>query len=264
MKYLKKMRMIKLISGTLLFFITYSLFAQNDDESTSKINDFSAVVIIQNKGISTIPNLTLGKPAIIFDMKLGRKLTFEPEFRFSLETGKPWAMVFWWRYYGTFSDRFKVTFHANHSLSYKSIELYNSDGTPREVIRANRYLAGAMSPVYQVNKYIGLGTYLFYARGLDPNMTKNTYMASFRPAFSNIPVTRTIFARVVPEIYYLRMDGNDGVFFNSRFLISKKNCPFALSGLINKPISSNIPSDFDFLWNIGVNYTFNKKYVEAQ
>jgi len=255
--------MIRLLFGTILFFITYSLFAQNEDDSTSKENIFSAVVTVQNKGISTIPNLTLGKPAIIFDMKLGRKLTFEPEFRYSLETGKPWAIVFWWRYYLTFSDKFKVTFHANHSLSYKSIDVYDSDGTPQEIIRTNRYLAGALSPVYQVNKYIGIGAYLFYARGLDPNMTRNTYLASFRPAFSNIPITRNIVARIAPEIYYLRMEENEGSFFNARFLISKKNCPFSLSGLINKPIKSNIPSEFDFLWNVGVSYTFNKKYAEA-
>src|SRR5512133_709482 len=88
--------------GTLLFFtfLFNVLSAQTDDSLSTRINDFTGAVTIQSKGISTIPNLTLGKPAAVFDMKLGRKLTFEPQFRFALD-GKPWAMVFWWRYYGS-------------------------------------------------------------------------------------------------------------------------------------------------------------------
>jgi len=246
-----------------ILFITVNLCAQDEDADT-KINSFAAVVTVQNKGISTIPNLTLGDPAIIFDLKMGRKLTFEPQFRFSLKDGKPWAMVLWGRYYATFSDKFKMTVHANHSFSYKAITLFNADGTERDVIRTNRYLVGALSPNYQLNKYIGIGAYLFYSYGMETNMTKNTFMYSFRPTFSNISVTENITARIAPEVYYLKMDVNRGVFFNSRFLISKKNCPISISGLVNKPIKSDIPSEFDFLWNIGVSYTFSKKYVEAR
>jgi len=131
-----------------VFFLSSFLFAQTEKNSISKVNNFTAVVTVQNKGISTIPNLTLGKPAVIFDMKLGRKLSFEPQFRFSLEDGKPWAMVLWWRYYGSVSERFKLTYHANYSLSFKTIGLYNADGSDREVNRTNRYLTGAMTPSY--------------------------------------------------------------------------------------------------------------------
>jgi len=254
--------MKKLFSACLLLFTSVSLFGQ-EEVSGKKINTFSAVVTLQNKGISTIPNLTLGTPAVIFDMKLGRKLTFEPQFRFALETGKPWAMVFWWRYYGSAGEKFKVTYHTNYSLSYKTITTYNSSGDPLELMKTTRYFVGAISPVYQLNKYVGIGAYLFYARGLDPNMTKNTYMVSFQPKFT-IPIGTKIAARVNPEVYYLKMDANGGVFFNSRFLITKKGSPFSISGLVNNPIKSQIPSDYSFLWNVGVSYTFSKKYKEAE
>ncbi|HPF52220.1 MAG TPA: hypothetical protein PK335_11630 [Draconibacterium sp.] len=254
--------MKKLFSACLLLFTSVSLFGQ-EEVSGEKFNAFSAVVTLQNKGISTIPNLTLGKPAVIFDMKLGRKLTFEPQFRFALETGKPWAMVFWWRYYGSAGDKFKITYHTNYSLSYKTITAYSSTGDPLELMKTTRYFVGAISPVYQLNKYLGIGAYLFYSRGLDPNMTKNTYMASFRPAFSNIPIVKDVTARIAPEVYYLKMDAKDGVFFNSRFLINKKSSSFSISGLVNNPIKSNISSEYSFLWNVGVSYTFNKKYEET-
>nr|WP_321346095.1 hypothetical protein [uncultured Draconibacterium sp.] len=255
--------MKKLMIFSFVLFLSSILFAQTEKDSISKVNNFTAVVTVQNKGISTIPNLTLGKPAVIFDMKLGRKLSFEPQFRFSLEDGKPWAMVLWWRYYGSVSERFKLTYHANYSLSFKTIGLYNADGSEREVNRTNRYLTGAMTPSYQLNKYIGLGAYLFYARGMDPYMIKNTYLASFQPTISNIPLLKSFVARVRPEVYLLKM-GEDGVFFSTRFFISNKKSPFSLSGLITQPIYSNIPSDYDFLWNVGVSYTFNQKYTKAQ
>jgi len=246
----------------LMLCISPSLFAQGGDSAAVKINDFTAAVTIQSKGISTIPNLTLGRPAIVFDLKLGRKLTFEPQFRFDLN-GKPWAMVFWWRYYQAISNHFKVTYHTNYSLSYKPIDSYTAAGTVQELIRTTRYLVGAVEPVYRLNKYLGVGTYLFYNYGIESFITRNTWMGSFRPSFSNLPIAKNVTAMVAPEIYYLKMDDKSGVYFNSRFLISKKNSPFALSGLINKPLKSTIASEYDFLWNVGLSYTFRQKYRKA-
>ncbi len=116
----------------LIFFaVIYNVLNAQETDVDSKINTFGGAVTVQSKGISTIPNLTLGKPAVIFDMKVGRKLTFEPQFRFSLE-GKPWAMVFWWRYNTSISNKFRLNISANHSLSFKTIE-NTSSGTHRKI-----------------------------------------------------------------------------------------------------------------------------------
>jgi hypothetical protein len=253
----------KLLLPFLIICFSYTVSAQKNDSTIARINSFGGAVTIQSKGISTIPNLTLGKPAAVFDMKMGRKLTFEPQFRFALD-GKPWAMVFWWRYYGSIGNKFRVTLHSNYSLSYKSITSYTSSGASQEIIRTTRYLVGAIAPNYQMNKYIGIGMYFFYNWGIEKFITRNTYMVSFRPAISNIPITKSIAARIGPEIYYLKMDDKDGVYLNTTFLISKKNLPFSISALINKPLRSNIPSEYDFLWNVGLIYAFNNTYVEKR
>jgi hypothetical protein len=73
---LNKIACAKMILFLVQLCISHILLAQNEDSFAPKINNFTGAVTIQSKGISTIPNLTLGKPAIIFDMKLGRKLTF--------------------------------------------------------------------------------------------------------------------------------------------------------------------------------------------
>ena len=251
----------KLILHFLIISLPYTVSAQKNDSTLVKINSFGGAVTIQSKGISTIPNLTLGKPAMVFDMSVGRKLTFEPQFRFSLE-GKPWAMVFWWRYNVLTRKKFSLNIRANHSLSFKTIS-DTSSGTSQEIIRTTSYLAGAISPNFQANKYIGIGMYFFYTRGIEKYITRNTYMLSFRPSISNIPITKNIAARFGPEIYYLKMDDKDGMYLNTTFLISKKNFPLSVSALINKPLKSNIPSEYDFLWNVGLIYAFNKEYSEV-
>ncbi len=246
-------------------FFSQILAAQEKDSTSAKVSYFGGAVTIQSKGISTIPNLTLGKPAAIFDMKVGRKLTFEPQFRFSLE-GKPWAIVFWWRYSAPVSSKFSLVAHANTSLSFKDINIYTdtASGSSQEIIRTTRYLAAALAPNYQFNKYIGLGMYLFYTRGIEVFITKNTYMLALRPSISNIPIYRDISARIGPEIYYLKMDSRHGYYLNATLSVTRKNFPLSLTALYNKALESDIPSTYTSLWNVGISYSFSNKYVEAR
>jgi len=252
----------KIILQLLFVCLSHSLYAQENESSDAKINHFGGAVTISSKGISTIPNLTLGKPAMFFDMSMGRRFTFEPQFRFSLE-GKPWALVFWGRYKVLTGNKFTLDVRANHSLSFKTIT-ETAPATSNEYIRATRYLAGAVTPNYQFNKYFGVGMYLFYARGIEKFITRNSYMTSLRPNFSNIPIVKDVVARVGPELYYLKMDDNDGMFLNTIISISKKNFPLSISALINKTLKSNIPSENDFLWNVSLIYSFNKEYTEIR
>jgi hypothetical protein len=83
----------------LLILINLSHFSFSKKSDSTKVpGHFGGAVTVSNKGISIVPNLTLGKPAVIFDLSMGkRKLSFEPSLRFALE-GKPWSFLFWWRY----------------------------------------------------------------------------------------------------------------------------------------------------------------------
>jgi hypothetical protein len=74
-----------------------SAFSQEPD-GTNTVSHFGGAITVTTKGISMVPNLSLGKPAAIFDLSMGkRRLSFEPSLRFALE-GKPWSFLFWWRY----------------------------------------------------------------------------------------------------------------------------------------------------------------------
>lgn len=80
----------------LLFSLLYKTgitFSQKSD-STKVPTYLGATITLTNKGISSIPNLTLGKPAAIIYLSVGNKFRFEPEFRLALE-GKMGENFLW-------------------------------------------------------------------------------------------------------------------------------------------------------------------------
>lgn len=247
-----------------LLFVVFLLlahftFSQNTD-STKVVSNFGGAVTVTNKGISTIPSLTLGKPAIIFDLLLGRRLSFEPQFRFSLE-GKPWSFLFWWRYKLLRNDKFVMNIGAHPALSFKTVPI-STNGVSTDVMVVKRYLAGELSPNYLLSKNISIGMYYLYSRGIEKDITRNTHYLTIRSNFSNIKLSDQFFIKFSPQVYYLKMDQKDGFYFNSTLTLAKRNFPLSISSLINKTIQTRIPVGENFIWNVSLIYAFNKKYAE--
>ena len=141
------------MKGNIFWFIfalsplTHISFSQKSD-SLRIPNNFSGAVTVTTKGISTIPNLTLGKPAAIFDMSMGkRNLTFEPQLRFALE-GRPWSFLFWWRYKLVKTEKFRVSIGAHPALSFRTISLV-TDGVTEKTTKSD-----SLSLLSQVRRYI--------------------------------------------------------------------------------------------------------------
>ncbi|MDP9229082.1 MAG: hypothetical protein M3O67_00250, partial [Bacteroidota bacterium] len=119
-------------TGLLVFvflLLAHFSFSQKTD-STKNIFHFKGAVTVTNKGISFIPTFSLGKPAAIFDLSMGkRKLFFEPQLRFSLE-GKPWSFLFWWRYKLVTDKKFALTLGAHPAMNFKT-ESFTVNGVPK-------------------------------------------------------------------------------------------------------------------------------------
>jgi len=252
------------IRETLLFFVLINLFSvsfSQKTDSTKVPSRFGGAVTVTNKGISIIPNLTLGKPAAIFDLSVGKKrLSFEPQFRFALE-GKPWSFIFWWRYKIVESKKFRMNIGAHPAFAFNTIT-FPYDTVPQEIIRVQRYLAGELVPTYTISKNISVGVYYLTAFGLQDDGVKYTNYLGFRFYFSNIRLSDKFYMRFNPQIYYLKMDENDGYYFNATLTLAKRNFPVSVSSLINQTIQTEIPFGEDFIWNISLIYSFNKDYVE--
>jgi hypothetical protein len=234
-------------------------FSQNYD-STKVYGHFGGAVTITNKGISLIPNLTLGKPAAIFDMSVGgKRLSFEPQFRFALE-GKPWTFILWWRYKLVRKEKFQLNIGAHPAFAFKTVTI-TSEGESQEIIRASHFLAGEIVPSYSVSDKINLSIYYLNAHGLEEDLTQSTNYLALRCNFSNIRISEQFFLKFNPQVYYLKMDADDGFYANASLTLARRNFPLSVSSLFNKTIKTEIPVGEDFIWNVSLIYSFNNEYV---
>ena len=253
--YLKAKSLALFILFLTLLGLYQSSFAQNTDNK-SVANNFGGAVTVTNNGISFIPTFSLGKPAVIFDMAVGRKLTFEPQVRFSLE-GKPWSFLLWWRYKLLRTDKFFFNTGAHLGLAYKTIGVSVS-GETKDVQTVNRYLAGELSPNYLLYKNISIGMYYLYSRGIDPDATRNTHFLTLNANFSDVKFSSQYYVKFVPQVYYLRMNQYYGFYFTSSLTLAKRNSPFSLSGMFNKIIKTDISASKNFVWNASIVYRIKK------
>jgi hypothetical protein len=236
-------------------------FSQNT-ENTKAPSHFGGAVTVTNNGISFIPTFTLNKPAAIFDLSMGKRLTFEPQFRFALE-GKPWSFIFWWRYKLIRSDRFRLTLGAHPAIAFRTITV-TTDSVSQEIIMAQRYLAGELSPNYFITKNISIGMYYLYGRCFEEDAIRNTHFLTFNVNFSNIKLSNQFYMKFVPQIYYLNMDGSNGFYFTSSLTMARRNFPISISGLINTPFETEIQVNNSLIWNVSLIYSFGSNYARVE
>lgn len=253
-------RYLSLASGS-LFILLFSMPASTAQDTAKVPTRFAGAVTVTNKGISTVPNLTLGKPAAIFDFTVAKqKLSFEPQLRFALE-GKPWSFLFWWRYKLLKTEKFQLNLGAHPALSFKR-KMIPLGSIEKEDMVVRRYLAGELAPSYLISKNATLGLYWLYSRGIENDLTQNTNLISVRGSLSHLKISDRYYLRINPQLYYLIMDGVDGVYFNSSVTLANRNFPVAVSALVNQPVKTNIVIGNEFLWNISLVYSFGRDYIE--
>ena len=221
------------------------LAAQQGDTADHRLHAAGAVTVT-NKGISFIPAITLGKPAAILDVAIGRNgWSFAPQFRWALE-GRPWSFIFWGRYRFPTGDKFHLVVGAHPSVVFKTIST--------ELV-ARRYFATELAPSYTLARHLDVGAYYFYGKGIDQESIQHTNMIAARAWLTDIPIARDFALHFAPQLYYLTMDGDDGVYVSSTLSLSHRKLPVSLASLVTEPIQSDIPGGQEFLWNVSLVYS---------
>ena len=175
--------------------------------------------------------------------------------------GKPWAFLFWCRYKLVTTKRFAFTLGTHPALNFRT-DSFLLNGIKKGFLVTRRYLSAEVVPNYFVSKNISVGIYYLYSRGLDNGTVRNTHFFTVNSNFSNIKLSNQFFARFIPQIYYLKQDGNDGIYFTYTLTLAKKNFPITLQSIGNKTIRTNVPGSQNFIWNASLIYSFNKTYVK--
>ncbi len=234
-------------------------FAQNTD-NVKVVSHFGGAATVTNNGLSFIPTFSLGKPAAIFDLSMGRKrVSFDPQFRFALD-GKPWSFIFWWRYKAIRTNNISLTIGAHPAVMFKTVSTTNN-GVSEEIIVAQHFLAAEVAPNYFLNKNVSIGIYYLYSRGLQPDGVQNTNFFTLNCNLSHIKLPKEFYLKFTPQFYYLKMDKPDGFYFTSALTLAHQKWPISISSVINKVIQTDITASKDFVWNVSIIYSFSNKYV---
>lgn len=100
--------------------------------------------------------------------------------------------------------------------------------------------------------------YYLISQGLTEGTNHRTNFATINAIINNVLLAKDTFLRFYPQIYYLDIDGVDGYYITETLTLSNKHLPFTISSIMNKKLRSRVPGD-DFVWNISLNYLFNKQ-----
>lgn len=216
--------------------------------------EVTGAISVTNKGISTVPSFTLGKPAAIFDVSMAsRGLSFEPQFRFGLD-GKPWSFLFWGRYRLVEAGKLNVSVGAHPALSFRTTPV-TTNGVSRDVITARRYLATELAPTYALTRNVSVGAYHLYSYGVERDVAKHTNFLAARGSLTNVRLPEQLSLRFDPQVYYLRTDDLDGFYLYGAATLARRNLPLSISTVVNRPIRSNVVGGGEFLWNVSVRYS---------
>jgi len=250
----------KQIVTVFLVAVSIHVGAQNTDSIAPSLR-FFGMATLTTKGISTIPNLTLGKPAGLFDLAIGgKRLSFEPQFRFSLEA-KPWTFIFWWRYKLINQNKWRVALGAHPAFTFKTISA-EMDGKEMEIQKVNRYLAAELVPAWYFSTHSGVGLYYLFSHGLEPEAIQYTHLIAVKASFNQIKLIGKWWARFYPQVYFLDLDEQTGFFYNHIVYVARTGFPLSVSSNFTYAFHTEIPNSSGLLWNLSLIYTAGGVYVK--
>jgi len=221
---------------------------------------FHADISVTNNGFSLVPAFTLGDPAAFLDMRMGNKrLSFEPQFRYALE-GRPWSFIFIYRYKAIIKPKFQLSFGGHLPGLNFITRPVTINGIDDNLSITRRFLAAEIIPTYKIKNNISVGIYYLRGHAFQNHGPQNTNFLSLQGTFTKIKLVGKTYFSFNPQVFYLKVDADDGIYVNATTTFGVRGFPVTISSIINKAIESEIPSN-DFDWNVSLVYTFDRNYV---
>lgn len=226
-------------------------------QNRARIDDplnVSGSVSVTNDGISTIPSLSLGKPAGILNLSIGKRFHFDPIFRFSLR-GEPWGTVFRFRYDAVDTERLLVLVGTAPILSFKTQSAVIDEVT-RDAIEARRMWGFELYTSYELAENLNVGTHTLHSRGFDESVPDYTYYMSVYGDLADIPILGGLRFSVRPQFFYLRVEEDEGWYIASSFRLELEDFPLSVSSIVNRSLETEITGNPDLLWNVSLDFSF--------
>ncbi len=245
----------------LLIFLLVSLhiFAQSSTDSTKNITNFSGSVGITNNGFSIIPTFSLNSPAFIANLAWRKKkFSFEPDIRLVPNLTKG-GMLFWLRY--RLVENKKLGLRLGVHPAFNLLRRTDTEnGVSKEITELLRFGAFEVVPSYQISKHFGVSAMYLQGHGLQKWGPQFTNVLFLNTAITNISLGNILKFNIFPSVFFLQTDGYRGNYFTATGVLTHKKLPFSIHSAINKTLKSNLIGNKDFIWNVGMTYSFNKNY----
>jgi hypothetical protein len=221
---------------------------------------FRADASVTNNGFSIIPAFTLGDPAAFLDMKIGNKrLSFEPQFRYALE-GRPWSFVFIYRYKAIIKPKFQLTVGGHLPGLNFITRTVDVNGIQEQLSVTRRFVALEIIPTYKISEHTSLGVYYLRGHGFQKHGPQDSHYLSLQGNFTKLKLAGRAYFSFNPQVFYLKVDADDGFYVNATTTVGIQDFPITISGIVNKAIKTEIATQ-DFDWSINLIYTLSRQFI---
>jgi hypothetical protein len=255
-QYPNRLSSISVAAIIVLLCANFKAFSQGKDSTFYFHADLSAT----NNGFSIVPAFTLGDPAAFLDMRMGNKrMSFEPQFRYALE-GRPWSLIFIYRYKAIIRPKFQLTFGGHLPGLNFITRPVTVNGIEENLSVARRFLAAEIIPTYKIKDNISVGLYFLRGHAFQQHGPQNTHFLALQGNFTKIKLVGKTYFSFNPQVFYLKVDADDGFYLNATTTFGVRDFPITISSIVNKAIETEIPTK-DFDWNVSLIYTFDRNYV---
>ncbi len=250
------------------FLIAISLFAftsfSQKTDSTTAITTFSGTITLTNNGFAIIPTFSLNSPAVIFNLALRKnKFSFEPDIRLVPDATKG-GLLFWFRYRLVEQKKFSLRAGVHPAFSFIRKNITDNNGMNMEITEMLRFAAVEIVPNYRITPHLSVGAMYLEGHSLQKHGPQTTRVLFLNTSISNINLGGDYRFTFVPNVYFLNTDNNIGNYITATAILANTKLPFSLQGTINQTLTSNIPGNQDFMWNVGLTYAFNKEFKRVK
>lgn len=150
---------------------------------------------------------------------------------------------------------------AHPAMNFQTRAITEAGGKPLAISQMRRFFAWEVSNDYKINKHFSAGIYYLQGNGLQKtDGAKTTHFVAFNTAVSNLAITSALRLTLAPNVYYLYLDGKEGRYISGAVILSHTKLPFTIQHAFNKTLSSNIPGNKNYMWNVSLHYNFKKLY----
>jgi hypothetical protein len=170
--------------------------------------------------------------------------------------GIPWFFNNSFRYRVIEQPRFEFRTGLIWGIGYLYPEVMLNGGK-QSIAKAERFLWLELLPRYKISEKVALSSTLWSGYNFETGSVKRISYISLVAHITKIPLSQSLYFNLLPQIFYLNIDGkSDGFFVSGIAGIGHSQFPLLIYSQMNTTLTTTISPDPGFKWNISLAYSF--------